>query len=95
MGDNASLITTVLYFAVILAVFYFLLIRPEQKRKKQAENMRSSLKVGDEITTIGGIIGVIVELTDSTVTIETGEDRVRVQLTRWAVSSIGKAAEQQ
>jgi preprotein translocase subunit YajC len=86
---------TIIYFAVILAVFYFLLLRPEQKRKKQAEEMRNSLKLGDEITTIGGIIGIIVDLTDTTVTIETSEDRVRVTLARWAISSIGKAAEQQ
>jgi preprotein translocase subunit YajC len=86
---------TIIYFAVILAVFYFLLLRPEQKRKKQAEEMRSSLKLGDEITTIGGIIGIIVDLTDDTVTIETSEDRVRVTFTRWAISSIGKAAQQQ
>jgi preprotein translocase subunit YajC len=86
---------TIIYFAVILAVFYFLLLRPEQKRKKQAEEMRNSLKLGDEITTIGGIIGIIVDLTDDTVTIETSEDRVRVTFTRWAISSIGKAAQQQ
>jgi len=90
-----STVMTIIYFAVILAVFYFLLLRPEQKRKKQAEEMRNSLKLGDEITTIGGIIGIIVDLTDNTVTIETSEDRVRVTLARWAISSIGKAAEQQ
>ena len=90
-----STVMTIIYFAVILAVFYFLLLRPEQKRKKQAEEMRSSLKLGDEITTIGGIIGIIVDLTDDTVTIETSEDRVRVTLARWAISSIGKAAQQQ
>lgn len=90
-----STVMTIIYFAVILAVFYFLLLRPEQKRKKQAEEMRNSLKLGDEITTIGGIIGIIVDLTDTTVTIETSEDRVRVTLARWAISSIGKAAEQQ
>ena len=90
-----STVMTIIYFAVILAVFYFLLLRPEQKRKKQAEEMRSSLKLGDEITTIGGIIGIIVDLTDDTVTIETSEDRVRVTFTRWAISSIGKAAQQQ
>ncbi len=90
-----STVMTIIYFVVILAVFYFLLLRPEQKRKKQAEEMRNSLKLGDEITTIGGIIGIIVDLTDNTVTIETSEDRVRVTLARWAISSIGKAAEQQ
>ncbi len=81
---------TIIYLVVIIAVFYFLLILPEKKRKKAAQQMRDSLKVGDEITTIGGIIGNIVELTDDTVVIETSEDRVRVQFARWAISSVGK-----
>ena len=81
---------TIIYLVVIIAVFYFLLILPEKKRKKAAQQMRDSLKVGDEITTIGGIIGSIVELTDDTVVIETSEDRVRVQFARWAISSVGK-----
>jgi preprotein translocase subunit YajC len=81
---------TIIYLVVIIAVFYFLLIRPERKRKKQAEEMRSSLKVGDEITTIGGIIGTIVELNEDTLVIETSEDRVRVQFARWAISTVGK-----
>ena len=81
---------TIIYLVVIIAVFYFLLIRPERKRKKQAEEMRNSLKVGDEITTIGGIIGSIVELNEDTVVIETSEDRVRVQFARWAISGVGK-----
>ncbi|MBQ6540765.1 MAG: preprotein translocase subunit YajC [Oscillospiraceae bacterium] len=81
---------TIIYLVVIIAVFYFLLILPEKNRKKAAQQMRDSLKVGDEITTIGGIIGSIVELTDDTVVIETIEDRVRVQFARWAISSVGK-----
>lgn len=86
---------TIIYLVVIIAVFYFLLIRPERNRKKKAEEMRNALKVGDEITTIGGLIGTIVELTDNTVVIETSEDRVRVQLARWAIASIGKATDAQ
>ena len=82
--------TTIIYFVVIIAVFYFLLIRPEQKKKKKAEAMRSSLAVGDDITTIGGIVGKIVSINNDYVTFETGEDRVRMQVTKWAISTIGK-----
>ena len=76
-----------LMMVVMLAVMYFLMIRPENKRKKQAEEMRSSLKKGDQITTIGGIVGKIVQVTDENIVIETSDDRVRMELTKWAVST--------
>ena len=66
----------------MLAIFYFILIRPENKRKKQAQEMRDSLKKGDTITTIGGIVGKVVITTPNTIIIETSEDRVRLELTR-------------
>lgn len=71
----------------MLAVMYFLMIRPENKRKKEAEAMRNSLKKGDQITTIGGIVGKIVHVTDENIVIETSDDRVRMELTKWAVST--------
>ncbi len=74
---------------VMLVVFYFLLIRPENKRKKEAAKMRSELAVGDEITSIGGIIGTICAVKENTIVIETGADRVRIEFTKWAVSSKG------
>lgn len=77
---------------VMIAVCYFLLIRPENKRKKQAEEMRSSLKVGDEITTIGGIIGTICAVKEKSLVLETGADRVRIEFAKWAVSSKGTQA---
>ena len=80
---------------LFVAVFYFLMLRPEQKRKKQAAEMRAALKAGDEITTIGGIVGKIVNVKDDFVTFETGEDRVRIKVTKWAISSTGVAVEQQ
>ena len=83
MEQYASLIMIVVMFAII----YFLMIRPENKRKKQAEEMRNSLKKGDQITTIGGIIGRIVMVNDETIVIETSDDRVRMELTKWAVST--------
>ena len=83
MEQYASLIMIV----AMLAILYFLMIRPENKRKKQAEEMRNSLKKGDQITTIGGIVGRIVMVTDDTIVIETSDDRVRMELTKWAVST--------
>ena len=74
---------------VIIAVFYFLTIRPEKKKRKQAEEMRNSLAVGDKITTIGGMVGKIVNISGDLITFETGEDRVRIQVTKWAISTNG------
>lgn len=73
----------------MFALMYFLMIRPENKRKKEAQNMRDSLAVGDEITTIGGIIGTICAVKENTIVIETGADRVRIEFTKWAVSTKG------
>ena len=72
---------------IMIALMYFLMIRPENKRKKEAENMRSSLKKGDQITTIGGIVGKIVHVAEETIVIETSDDRVRMELAKWAVST--------
>ena len=79
----------ILMFVVLIAVFYFFMIRPENKRKKEAQQMRDSLKVGDNITTIGGIIGTICAVKENTIVIETGADRVRIEFTKWAVSTKG------
>ena len=84
-GASSSIIMLV----VLIAVFYFMLIRPENKRKKEAEKMRSELSVGDVITTIGGIVGTICAVKDNTIVIETSADRVRMEFTKWAVSSKG------
>ena len=67
---------------LMLALMYFLMIRPESKRKKQAEEMRNSLKKGDQITTIGGIMGKIVHVGEDSIVIETSDDRVRMELTK-------------
>ncbi|MBQ5390539.1 MAG: preprotein translocase subunit YajC [Clostridia bacterium] len=71
----------------MIAIFYFLIIRPENKRKKKAEEMRSSLKKGERVTTIGGIVGKVVQVNEETIVIETSEDRVRVEFMKWAVQS--------
>ena len=71
----------------MFVMLYFFMIRPENKRKKDAENLRNSLAVGDEITSIGGITGTVCAVKENTIVIETGADRVRIEMTKWAVST--------
>ena len=85
--------STIIMLVIMVAIFYFMLIRPENKRKKEAEQMRSSLKVGDEITTIGGIQGKVVSVKDEKFVIETGADQVRIEFAKWALSTNETAAE--
>ena len=86
MNESTSMIVMIV---LMFAIMYFLMIRPENKRKKKAQEMRDSLKKGDVITSIGGIVGKIVQVNKDTIIIETSEDRVRMELTKWAVSSVG------
>jgi len=78
---------------ICIALFYFMLIRPENKRKKEAEKMRSELRSGDRITTIGGIQGVVVDVKTDKFVIETGADQVRIEFAMWALSTNDTAAE--
>ena len=84
---------TIIMMVVMIGIFYFMLIRPENKRKKEADEMRSSLKTGDRITTIGGIIGTVVSVKDDKFVIETGADQVRIEFAKWALSTNETAAE--
>ena len=77
----------ILMLVLMFAMLYFFMIRPENKRKKEAQQLRDSLKVGDVITTIGGIVGTICKGEENTIIVETSADRVRVEFTKWAVSS--------
>ena len=88
--DHSVILMLVLMFAML----YFFMISPENKRKKEAQNLRDSLKVGDVITTIGGIVGTICKVDESTIVIETSADRVRIEFTKWAVSSKNVSVEQ-
>lgn len=88
--QSGGIVTTLLPFAVLIAVFYFFMIRPEKKRKKKDQELRSSLGVGDEIITIGGLTGKIVSVTDERITFETGDDRVRIQILKSAISRKAK-----
>ena len=84
---------TIIMLVIMIAVFYFMLIRPENKRKKEAEQMRSSVKTGDRITTIGGITGTVVTVKDDKFVMETGADQVRIEFAKWALSTNDTATE--
>ena len=80
VNTTGSTIMTVVMLVAMVALFYFFMYRPQKKQEKETNAMRDSLEVGDEITTIGGIIGKIVSIKDETVLIETGRDKVRIRI---------------
>ena len=86
---NNEMMSTIFMLVLMFGMLYFFMIRPENKRKKEAQNLRDSLAVGDEVTTIGGITGTICAVKENTIVIESGADRVRIEFTKWAVSSKG------
>lgn len=89
----AAIIGSPIFMIVIMiAIFYFLLIRPENKKKKETAKMRDSLKPGDKITTIGGIVGRIVKVKDDELVIESSTDKSKLRIMKWAVSTVDKPA---
>lgn len=78
---------------IMVGVFYFMLIRPENKRKKEAEQLRSNIKNGDKITTIGGVMGTVVDVKGDSFVVETSADQVRIEFAKWALSTNDTAAE--
>ena len=95
-SGNGDVLTSILSYAplvLVIIAFYFLLIRPQQKKDKEDKAMRENLDIGDEIVTAGGIIGRIVSIKDDTIVIETGSDRSKIRITKWAVSQNITAAE--
>lgn len=82
MGTLGMLLPMVIMFAIL----YFFMIRPQKKKDKEIQDMRSGLQIGDEVITTGGIIGIVVSLKEDTLVIETGSDRSKVRIARWAVA---------
>ena len=76
----------IIMIVAMIAIFYFLMIRPQQKKDKEDRAMRENLEIGDEIVTIGGIVGLVVSIKEDTVVIETGSDRSKVRIAKWAVA---------
>lgn len=88
-GESGDIWGSLLSYApivIVIIAFYFVLIRPQQKKDKEDKAMRENLDIGDEIVTAGGIIGRIVSIKDDTLVIETGSDRSKIRITKWAVS---------
>ena len=83
---TGSLVYTFVMFIILMGLMYFVMIRPQRKKEKEAKEMRDSLQIGDEVTTIGGITGIIVRKTEDTVVIETGGDRSKIRVKIWAIS---------
>ncbi|MGI6248457.1 MAG: preprotein translocase subunit YajC [Acutalibacteraceae bacterium] len=92
-GGGKSSLSMILLMGGMFAVMYFAMIRPQKKKQNADKEMRENLQVGDEITTIGGIVGRIVTLKEDSIIIETGADRNKIRVTRWAVSTNNTAAE--
>ena len=88
-----SMGTSIIMMVGMLALMYFMLIRPENKRKKKEEEMRAALKAGDVITTIGGVKGVVVDVKEDRFVLETGADRVRIEFAKFALSENHTASE--
>jgi len=88
--STGQMVSMVVSFVLIIVAFYFFLIRPQSKKQKEEETLRSSLEIGDEIVTIGGIVGRVVNINDDadTMVIETGADRTKIKFKKWALSSI-------
>ncbi|MCL2053418.1 MAG: preprotein translocase subunit YajC [Oscillospiraceae bacterium] len=89
-GAEAGAMGQTLYmmvsFGLLFAVVYFMMIRPQKKKEKAAKSMRDNLQIGDEVTTIGGIVGIIVRKAEDTVVIETGGDKSKIRVKTWAIS---------
>lgn len=88
-GTNAgSLLTLIIPLLLLGVVFYFFIYRPQKKQEKETADMRNSIEVGDVIATAGGIVGMVVKIKDDMLLIETGGDRTKIQLQKWAVHSV-------
>ncbi len=90
VNNKGSMWTMLIIYAVIILGLWLILFRPQSKKKKQEEALRNNMQVGDDITTIGGIVGKVVAIKEETdsIVVETGSDRVRINMKRWAVASV-------
>ena len=92
-ASRTSPIFTILMMVALFAVMYFVMIRPQRKKQKEEQDMRDSIQIGDEITTIGGIMGRVVTVKDDSLVIETGSDRIKMKVTRWSIQANNTAQE--
>lgn len=92
-GNLASLIMPIGMLVLLGLVFYFLMWRPQKKQQRETDEMRNSVERGDVITTIGGIVGLVIVVKDNDILLETSGDKTRIQIQKWAVRSIEKKSE--
>ena len=85
-----SYISLCFTLALMLVLLYFMIYRPQKKQEKKDAAMRAALEIGDQVTTIGGVIGRVVAIKDDTFVLETGADRVKIRFTKNAISSVEK-----
>ena len=85
MDQFLAIAVQILPLVLLIVVFDFVLIRPQRKRDKETQRMRNNLQVGDEIVTVGGVVGLVVSIKEDTVVVETGGDRSKIRIKRWAI----------
>ena len=92
-ATTGALVSSIVPFALVIVLMYFMIIRPQKKKDKKMQEMRSSIEIGDTVTTIGGIVGLVVAIKEDTIVLETGTDRSKIRFKRWAISEVNKLAE--
>lgn len=90
---NNQAIVSIGFWALIIGAFYFILIRPQRKRESKLKNMRDSLKKGDLVITIGGILGTIAKIDEETIVLETGANRTKIVVEKWAIGKVKESSE--
>lgn len=86
-GEVSVMMVQLATFMFMIPLFYFLIIRPQKKKDTQVQTMRNAVQVGDEIVTIGGIVGIVLSIKEDTFLIETGSDRSKIRIKRWAIQA--------
>lgn len=85
---GSSMLTFFLPLVLIFVLMYFMMIRPQKKKQKEEQQMRNSLRIGDEITTIGGVCGRVLNVKEDSLVIETGADRTKMTIRKWAIQTV-------
>lgn len=93
-ASNAGSMYTLVFMIIMLVVLYFIMIRPQRKKEKADAEMRKNVQVGDEIETVGGIVGIITKIEENTVVIETSSDRCKMRIKKWAIAQNVSANEE-
>ena len=90
---NTNMIISIVYMVALFAIFYFLFIRPQRKKEKQLEELRSSLEVGQMVTTIGGMLATVAKVEEEFVVLEVGPNRTKMPFKKWTIASVEEKKE--